>query len=139
MEDLDLDPGESRPTRPGALVRRGAWFLVAAYCVLIFIGSSIPGRDIPDPHVSDKLIHAMEYAGLGTLVMLVLVLNTRLTLATAFFAAVACAALYGVSDELHQIFTSGRDSSVLDLMADIGGSSIGAGFVACVALLRRRS
>lgn len=134
-----LDPGELPPTRSRVLVRRGTWCLVAAYCVLIFIGSSIPGRDIPDPGVSDKLIHAMEYAGLGGLVMLALVLTTRLTLVIAFFAAVACATLFGVTDELHQLFTSGRDSSVLDLLADVCGSSIGAGFVACVALLRRRS
>ncbi|MDQ3549496.1 MAG: VanZ family protein [Chloroflexota bacterium] len=39
-------------------------------------------------------------------------------------AAIAIAALYGVSDEFHQSFVPGRDASVLDLLVNTAGATI---------------
>ena len=44
----------------------------------------------------------------------------------AVWAAVAGSALYGVSDETHQLFVPFRQSDVLDVIADTVGGTVGA-------------
>ncbi len=85
----------------------------------------------PDPlpqvtaHVWDKLLHTSEYAGLAVLLCRAL-LGEGLNWAAAILFAAALASIYGGTDEFHQLFTPGRDSNVLDWVADTIGSSIGA-------------
>ncbi len=118
--------------------RRLAWWFVAAYCVLIFIGSSIPGREMPEGTPSDKLLHTIEYLILGALVMYAIVSTTRWSLWLALVPAILFGGIYGITDELHQMVTPRRDPSVLDVVADFGGSAIGAAAIALVAFVRRR-
>lgn len=78
------------------------------------------------PVGADKVGHALAYAVLGAL----------LTLATGrVWAAVLIAALFGVTDEIHQYFVPGRYSEALDVVADTAGALIGALFVAFLSRL----
>jgi VanZ family protein len=128
--------GEGRPARsPGR--RRLAWLLPAlAYAGLIFWLSHQPN---PLPQLtldlSDKLLHAVEYAGLAGLLVLGLTHVGTFGLRRAALLAVLLAATYGATDELHQAFVPHRDASALDWLADAVGAFVG-GMVA-VPFLRR--
>ena len=104
------------------------WFPVILYSGIIFYVSSLPNLEIPLVIAfSDKLAHAGEYAVLGFLVSRALAATTRLSRKDIFLSAVALCVLYGTSDEFHQIFVPGRDSSLGDLLAD-GIGAAGAGY-----------
>jgi len=113
------------------------WLLAAAYCVLIFVLSSLEN---PLPgltwRISDKLLHGLEYAGLGALLAVALALSLpRLGLGRVLVWAALLASLYGASDELHQSYVPGRDADPRDWVADTAGGLAGAG--AALAFLRR--
>ncbi len=117
------------------LKRIWLWLPPIVYMAVIFHLSS-ESHPLPEltEHVWDKLLHTTEYAGLAVLLCRALVGEgvswTRAILAAAVFASV-----YGGTDEFHQLFTPGRDSSVFDWIADTIGSSIGAVAYAALALM----
>ena len=98
------------------------------YLILIFFMSSLPGKEIPDVDIPyfDKLLHLMEYAVLGFLLMRGLknselkFSNISFIIFTAIFST-----LYGLSDEFHQSFVPSRDASLLDVLFDCIGGAIG--------------
>jgi len=95
---------------------------VAAYMGLIFLGSSMSGTGVPSTfghYVS--LLHIPEYAVLSALVY-PLFMGKRHPLPLAIFICV----LYGISDEMHQSFVPGRDTSPLDIIYDGVGATLGA-------------
>jgi VanZ family protein len=118
--------------------RRGlAWLLPAvAYAALIFWLSHQPN---PLPEVtgrlSDKLLHAVEYAGLAGLLVLGLTHVGSFGLRRAALLAILLAAAYGATDELHQAFVPHRDASLLDWLADAAGALVGG--ILAVPFLRR--
>jgi VanZ family protein len=121
------------PGRRSAL----SWLAAVAYCGVIF---ALSAMENPLPaitgRISDKVLHAVEYAGLGGLLGLALAASApRLRPLHLFLAAALGAAAYGASDEWHQSFVPGRDMSALDWLADATGATLGAG--AAVAFLRR--
>jgi VanZ family protein len=97
----------------GSLLR--IWLPVVLWAAFIFALSSIPdlgtglgGWDT----LLRKIAHAGEYAVLGAL------------LARAVASpplAVACGALYAVTDEVHQAFVTGRHGSPVDVAIDAVG------------------
>jgi VanZ family protein len=86
----------------------------------------------------DKLAHLLVYAALGAFYMLPLS-GGRLSgiTGTAAGAAIVLSFLYGLSDEVHQMFTPGRSPDILDVVADTAGASLGVAAVALLALLGR--
>jgi VanZ family protein len=122
------------------VARRTAVFAALAllWAAIIFAASSSPN---PFPFVprglfsQDKLVHAVVYGVLGALVRVALG-GTRLRPGAALLAALALAALYGVSDEFHQMYVPNREASSLDLAADAIGALLGAA-VAGVVLRRQ--
>lgn len=97
-----------------------------AWMALIAFLSSIPKPD-GDPGIGswDKLAHLSAYAVLGFLLARTLFpdgIRFRIQIA----AVTALATLYGVSDEFHQSFVPGRESSIGDLAADAGGALLAA-------------
>jgi VanZ family protein len=101
------------------------------YAVGIFVASSMPSNSLPSGswwHF-DKLLHALAYAGLALLVMRAW---------GRYWPSVLVVALYGASDELHQLFTPGRSSEVLDVAADLVGALVGAGLYLLITHLGRR-
>ena len=88
-----------------------------------------------------KLAHAAEFAALGAAiaVWLELVRRRRSDRRTLGFAWLA-ATLYGVTDEVHQMFVPGRGPGALDVLIDSAGALIGAAAVLLLlrAVRRRR-
>jgi VanZ family protein len=125
-------PRLSRPRHADKLADvRGwiaAWLPAALWASLIFVLSSIPGTSIPHVAIpaSDKIAHAFVYAILGAFCFR----GARQTLTeTGFRAALLAtliATLYGISDELHQLFTPQRSADWHDVVADMVGGALGA-------------
>jgi VanZ family protein len=104
-----------------------AWATVVSYCALIFIGSSIPGNRIAlGISGIDKLIHTIEYSILSVLLFRSLTVSTTIQTESVFWIAVSVSSLYGLSDEVHQIFVPLRQFDVLDIASDASGSILGS-------------
>jgi VanZ family protein len=106
--------------------RVNAWLPVAVWAGVIFMLSSIPALDSglgTWDTVLRKLAHFVEYGILGALLYRALRREP---------AAIALGSLYAVTDEVHQVFVSGRQGSPLDWLIDT------AGVVAGVLLLSWR-
>ncbi|MCC7071933.1 MAG: VanZ family protein [Deltaproteobacteria bacterium] len=107
--------------------------------VAIFAVSSMSRPPIPEILEfwnSDKLLHAIAYAGLATLILIGARARTGHLGWSARLEAALGATLYGMSDEWHQSFVPGRGMSSYDLIADTAGACLGA-FVLGVLVLRR--
>lgn len=105
-----------------------AWAPVAAWALVIFGLSSIPGSSIPDMGFSlaDKVAHVCVYGVLGLL--LFRAWRRRAPALSAILAVAVtalCALAYGISDEFHQLFVPNRSADVLDLVADLVGGLLG--------------
>ena len=119
-------------------------FFRAVPCILcmavIFKLSSMTMEQLEEfPHIWDKLAHFCEYATLaGCYAMLWTRAewSKRQWLRVLVVAALALA--YGCTDEFHQRFTEGRDSSVLDLVADLTGGLIGGAVYAVITRILNR-
>lgn len=119
-----------------------AWLMAIGFALLILAVSSIPAQSMPEAEELwrlDKLIHATEYALFATLVHRALRLSSRARnlFALAIVSALACGA-FGVLDELYQSTVPGRDSSILDALADLVGASF-ASFASAVFYSRKRN
>jgi VanZ family protein len=106
------------------------WGPVAVYTGLIFYlsGQSHPEEDLPSfvTEFSDKLLHAVEYAGLGALCYRAFRWGTTGSWAQqAALLALLAASFYGVTDEVHQSFVPFRESSWQDWVADTMGAGAG--------------
>jgi len=106
-------------------------FPAIAWMAAIFIQSSISYLNVPDLGFSaqDKLAHAIEYAILGWLLIRALLFQQNLKIRkNALRIALVIGSCYGISDEIHQAFVPGRSGDVGDIIADILGVFIVAGF-----------
>jgi VanZ family protein len=90
----------------------------------IFYLSSLHQAPLP-PGMPDKPAHAFGYMGFGFVIGRALAggLPPRITL-KGVLIGLAIAVAYGVSDEFHQCFVSGRTAELGDLYADATGSGI---------------
>lgn len=104
-----------------------AWAAFTVYSVLIFVGSSIPGDriDIDGPGI-DKLIHAVEYSILSLLLFISLRLSSTIRLNALFWISAISSSLYGLSDEIHQLFVPLREFDILDIVCNTSGSILGS-------------
>jgi VanZ family protein len=103
----------------------GIWLVV--YCSFIFYLSSLPGGSIGFLPFSDKIKHFFLYLVLGSIFAYFLknlksnLTWTMLGIITLFFTLI-----YGLSDEIHQLFVPGRAFDMTDLLADALGGTSGA-------------
>jgi VanZ family protein len=106
------------------------------WALCIYISSSIPSTRLPNVGIlnADKVVHFLVFFVLAWLLDRSL-RNVRLPWVARHHLAltVALTTVYGALDELHQAFVPGRNSSLLDLSADVGGALI------FVAIFRFRS
>jgi VanZ family protein len=104
------------------------WLLLIGIGLLIFWQSSGP-LPVQTPSLSglDKLAHAAIYALLAFLAARAFAtLPLQVRAHGLAWAAVLFAALYGLSDEVHQAFVPGRTADIWDLAADLAGALAGA-------------
>ncbi len=108
------------------------WLPVLLYCLLIFIQSSFPPAvSRPLFPLFDKAAHLGMYAVLGILFYRAFK-TPRTPNRKAAVWAVFAAALYGISDEIHQAFVPERSAEAADFLADGLGGLLGV--VSFVAL-----
>lgn len=88
----------------------------------------------PGVDALSSIAHFCEYTVLGAL--LANALRSHLPLGRACLVAIACASLYGVSDEIHQLFVPERMCDPVDWLVDTAGATLGSG-LAGFALRRR--
>lgn len=119
-------------------MKRFALYVLPAllYAALIFFLSA--QSSLPGPRIVgfDKVEHLGAYAVLGLLIARAL-MAYGVARRKAAVLALVLGFLYGVSDEYHQSFVPGRTADWRDAMADLLGSSIGAGVYA-LGVMRRR-
>jgi len=106
------------------------WTPVIFWMTIIFSLSSLPSSGVPfiDIPNIDKFFHCVEYFILGALLVRAFwnsALNPNYKYILA--ASILIAAIYGASDEFHQLFTPERSCEFFDFLADVIGSGIGAG------------
>jgi VanZ family protein len=94
------------------------WVPALGWMGVIFYLSHQPARMVEPlfPH-QDKVFHFIAYFLLASFFCVALKRQGR-----ALFLAVIFAALYGITDEIHQGFVPGRDVSLLDWLADFAGA-----------------
>ena len=116
------------------------WGPALLQMVAIFVASSIPNLKQLPGDVSDHTGHFVGYAILGVLVLRACA-GARwigVTPRAAMRAWVICA-VYGATDEFHQMFTAGRTPAVDDWIADATGAAaaVAAGLAMAAWLSRR--
>jgi VanZ family protein len=112
------------------------WGPVLVYMGLIFWSSSEKRPDVLTT-APDYLLHGAAYAALSLLSVRAVAkgLTSPLKL-WHVLGGIAIAALYGVSDEWHQLHVPGREASLADLLADCAGASVGGAFSKAVSAFR---
>jgi VanZ family protein len=103
------------------------WLPPLIYMAVIFHFSS-ESNPLPEvtAHVWDKVLHTLEYSGLGLLLCRALA-GEGLGRLRAAVIAVALASCWGASDEWHQSFVPLRTPDVRDWLTDNLGAAVGAG------------
>lgn len=95
------------------------------WAVLLFL-TSLPGRDLPNINVSDKIEHLLAFWILAILLKLALVVQDKyiyLKKHSSVFTLIIIG-VYAALDELHQLFIPGRSCDILDWLADFSGALI---------------
>jgi VanZ family protein len=112
------------------LFKWGLRVLPLAYMAIIWIQSSLPSDhfvELPDASLDSTIkesLHLIEFAILYVLLVLAFLTRSRQFTPTLNVACAVFAALYGISDEIHQSFVPYRSSSLFDFVKDIIGISV---------------
>ena len=106
----------------------GKWGPVVVWMGFIFWLSAQPkaplGWLVEEVENGDKVGHAALYLVLGALLWRAL--RYRYSRWKAVGVATAVAVVYGITDEVHQLFVPGRSFELLDLTADGFGAAVSA-------------
>jgi hypothetical protein len=114
------------------------WFTFIAWCIALFILSSIPGNRIePLPFFqADKVVHTGIFATGAFLLALAFYRTFGHSLLKTSILAFLAMVLIGMGDEFHQTYTPGRSGDDPgDLLADAVGALIG---ISCARFLHGR-
>ena len=85
-----------------------------------------------------KTAHFSVFAVLGFSSSLMFSVNTKKRPLTVFAWAVVFSMLYAVSDEIHQLFVSGRAGRVFDVFIDTCGAAFGAAVYRSICIVRKK-
>ncbi|HET6231994.1 MAG TPA: VanZ family protein [Longimicrobiaceae bacterium] len=100
-----------------------AWAPAIGWMAMLFIVSSF--HHVPSPHIDnfDKVEHGTAYAVLGFLIERAWTLSGGR--GRGWLIPFVAGSLYGVSDEIHQVFVPGRSADPRDWIADSAGVLLG--------------
>ena len=96
--------------------------MTAIFALSSFHQVALPFVDRPSV---DKIYHSIEYAALVYLIIRALEQGFRMYGWIMIIVGIALGILYGVSDEIHQLFVPGRYFSYWDMVADSVGAALG--------------
>ena len=104
-----------------------AWLPVALWAALIFhfssgripVASTVYWQDF----TIKKFGHVLLFGALAVLIYRGLILD-GISRKQAAICAILFATFYGGTDEFHQMFTQGRESTVRDIFIDSGGATL---------------
>lgn len=104
--------------------------VVTLYCAGIFWLSHQSNPPVPDNDIflftgADKVAHGLLYAGLTFLISIgIRRSNPETKPWIQWYVPVGFAILYGLSDEIHQLYVPDRSFELLDLLFDGVGASL---------------
>lgn len=102
------------------------WIPAIACASFIFYVSGKPSLGLPSFPQSDKIMHMIAYAVLAYFVARALHKVHSFGYMKLIFIGMFIAGLYGLSDEIHQMFVPTRSADAFDLLADFMGGLMGA-------------
>ncbi|MFC1968802.1 VanZ family protein [Chloroflexota bacterium] len=112
------------------------WLPAVAWMAVIYYFSTLPEAMTPGRYViPDKISHAGEYCILAFFIFIALGRMTRLRFAASSGIIIGWVTIFGISDEIHQLFVPTRHFDLLDLAADVGGAT----FLMLILWLLQRS
>lgn len=102
---------------------------------VIFVQSRLPADVFLPPVLfsADKLLHLVVFGILGVLCYISLIHIKKVNFLSEkpiFWSFIICS-LYGVVDELNQLFTTNRSAEFADWLADVAGVSISCALIKC--------
>lgn len=101
------------------------WFFTICYMGIIFYFSSLEGADLPSlPLYSDKVIHFAIYILLAFLASLSF--RKSGVKRYVFLLSFSFTVLYGITDEIHQLYVPDRDVAIADIIANSAGALSGS-------------
>lgn len=101
------------------------YIILILWLGVIFAVSSIPGSTIPSaPSITPYIVHFCEYFVLGVILYYIAHAHDKPT-EKVLIVVFIFGLLYGMSDEIHQLFVPGREFSLWDWAADIMGLIVG--------------
>lgn len=128
-----------------------SWGAPVIWMALIFVGSSIPGRDadmmtrqasgIEEPIRIQRIkdaVHIIEYGMLAILLARAFTRRTRRLSTRHACMSFAIAVLYGISDEVHQFFVPLRAPGMDDVLRNTTGAGLAMVFVVCLDRWKRK-
>ena len=101
---------------------------LAINCGIIFALSAMSHPPIPGFMLfegSDKVLHCTAYAAVGFSALWHYYYLTGRCDAESIIKSILFSAVYGLSDEVHQLFVPYRQFDLLDFAADVFGASLG--------------
>lgn len=103
------------------------YFPLIIYWIILFIATTLPGKDMPSLDVSDKIEHFSAYFILAVLLNLTLMFQNKYIgiKKKAWIFTLLIILTYAGLDEIHQLFVPGRDCEILDWVADSSGVVLG--------------
>ncbi len=109
--------------------KRYVYLPLGTYWAVLLTLTSLPSaKFIQRLKLSDKLEHLLAYFGLGILLSLTIHFQEKYPkLVEKFYAwSVFFISIYGMLDEVHQLFIPNRSAEVLDWLADFTGALLSA-------------
>jgi VanZ family protein len=101
------------------------------YWIILFTATTLPGKDLPDLGISDKIEHFGAFFILAVLLNLALIYQRKsyFLFKNSSIATIVITLSYGAIDEIHQLFISGRSADIRDWLADSTGVIVGILFL----------
>jgi VanZ family protein len=101
------------------------------YCAFLYYLSSVSSFPVESPfEFFDKIVHFCLYSGLSATVAIGLQqARHKYSPSMLIIIPVGFSALYGVIDEIHQLFVPLRDFAFGDMAADAIGATVAAAFL----------